>query len=454
MSSSHAGKPRNFSLYPLLWLAVCFSAGILLAYFLAFDLKISGGFCLFCAILTLVFIKRKFVTVFVFAAFVFCGAFVFQIENQPVAANRLRKLYDEKRIKSGELVKIEGVLQGKPELSVNGLSFVLKAEKAFYKDSELDVTGKVKFFAAAETEEIKDLYAQMNLQYGSRIRVAGNPRREESFMNPGVVSRLKILEEQGIDVAANINSPLLIEKLADEKLFSPLAWIYEQRQNLIIEFRDKFTVSTAGILIASLLGNKYFLDKPTSNVFREGGTFHVLVISGLHITFIGGLTLLLVRFFTNKRLSQFVLASAFLWIYGFAVGAEIPVIRACVTFTVLLFSQVVFRGGTLLNSLGLCALAMLVWRPGDLFTASFQLTFASVLAIIAAGFPLIENLRKIGNWTPSAETPFPPRVPVWLKRFCETLYWRESAWEIQSKQQIWSAKLFKSPYLKWLEAKG
>ncbi len=34
------------------------------------------------------------------------------------------------------------------------------------------------------------------------------------------------------------------------------------------------------------------------------------------------------------------------------------------------------------------------------------------------------------------------------------IYWRETAWQIEAKQQIWSANIFKSPYLKVLEAKG
>jgi competence protein ComEC len=112
------------------------------------------------------------------------------------------------------------------------------------------------------------------------------------------------------------------------------------------------------------------------------------------------------------------------------------------------------REGTLLNSLGACAIILLVWRPADLFTASFQLTFMSVGAIVACAFPLIEKLRLIGNWTPNSAMPFPARVPRWLKRFCETLYWREGAWEIDRKRHVWSANLFKSPYLKWLEARG
>ena len=137
-----------------------------------------------------------------------------------------------------------------------------------------------------------------------------------------------------------------------------------------------------------------------------------------------------------------------------AVGADVPVVRATVMFTILLFSQVIYRNGNLLNSLGACALVLLVWRPEDLFSQSFQLTFLSVTSIVAFAFPLIENLREIGSWSPSTEKPFPPRVSKFVKRFCEMLYWRERVWEIESRQQIWSANLFKSPYLKWLEAKN
>ncbi len=138
----------------------------------------------------------------------------------------------------------------------------------------------------------------------------------------------------------------------------------------------------------------------------------------------------------------------FRWIYTLAVGAEVPVVRASLMFTILLFSHVIYRTGTLVNSLGACALILLVWRPQDLFGPSFQLTFVSVAAIVVMGFPFIEKLRSIGTWTPTIEAPFPPLVPKWLNRFCETIYWREDAWRIEAKRHVWSAKVFKSPYRK------
>ncbi len=444
----------DLSLYPLLFLAVSFSLGILTANLFALDWKIFLIACLLFAFLTIIFLKRKISVVFLAFAFFALGAFCFQSKYQNIAENRLKKLYDENKIASGDPLEIEGVLLSKPELAAGGFFLELNAEQAIYKGETINVSGKIRLFANVTSEQIAAEYEALNLGYGSRIRVASRPEREDEFLNPGVVSKKEILDQKEIDATANIKSPLLIEKLGEEKTFAPFAWIYERRQDLIVDFKNNFSQRTAGIMIASLLGNRYFLDKETAEIFREGGTFHVLVISGLHITFIGGLTLLFVRFFTRKRFWQFLIACGFLWAYSLAVGADVPVVRATVMFTILLFSQVIYRNGNLLNSLGACALVLLAWRPEDLFNQSFQLTFLSVTAIVAFAFPLIENLREIGSWSPSTEKPFPPNTSKFVKRFCEMLYWRERVWEIENRQQIWSANLFKSPYLKWLEAKN
>ena len=453
-SAKKTDSTADFWLHPLFLLAVCFAFGILAGRYIEISRQFLLIFSLIGGVSATLFIRQKFAVIFIALAFFSAGAFCFQIKTNTISADRIKKIYDENLIKSGDPVEIEGILRGKFEEAVGGFFFEIETEKLSYKSETQNVSGKIRLFAPISNEQNAAEYAQINLQYGSRIRVACNLLREDNFQNPGAISRKEILDQQEIDATATVKSPLLLEKIGEENSLVNLSRLYEFRKNLIRDFHEKFGVSTAGIMIASLLGNKYFLDKPTAELFREGGTFHVLVISGLHITFIGGLTLLLLRFFTRKKVWQFVIASSFLWAFSIAVGGDVPVIRATIMFTILLFSQVIYRNGTLINSLGFCALILLVWRPEDLFSQSFQLTFASVGAIVLFAFPLLENLRKIGEWRPTSESPFPPDVQIWLKKFCEMLYWREAAWEIEGKRQIWSAKIFKSPYLKRLEAKG
>src|SRR5690606_29946163 len=187
-----------------------------------------------------------------------------------------------------------------------------------------------------------------------------------------------------------------------------------------------------------------FLDRETATVFREGGTFHILVISGLHITLIGGLLLAGVRFFTRDRWAEFVVTSAMLWGMTMAVGGGVPAVRASVMFTIVLFARVINREATLLNSLGAGALILLVWRPSDLLDPSFQLTFASMAGIVGLAFPIISKCRAVGEWTPTPEQPFPPNVGPWLRGICEWLYWNPRRWEIEQGRQVWNAALFKS----------
>ena len=237
--------------------------------------------------------------------------------------------------------------------------------------------------------------------------------REDEYLNPGVIRGPEMLDQLGIDARGSIKSPLLIEHIADESVFLPLAWVYDRRARLIRDLTSELSPSAAGIMTASLLGGKHFLDRETAEVFREGGTFHVLVISGLHITFIGGILLLIVRALTRDRWSQFLITNTVLWAYTLAVGADVPVVRAAIMFTVMLFSDVIYRPANMLNSLGFCALVLLAWRPSDLFNPSFHLTFVSVAAIVSIAYPMIEGLRKIGAWSPTAAAPFPDRqVPA------------------------------------------
>lgn len=452
MFSNYAKSSLNgLTFYPLVWLAACFIFGIFLAAKIEFSWQFLSVFSLAVIIFAFVFMRQKSSIIFVLLAFVSLGGLSFQVEKLAVKPNRLRVLYDTNVLSSGEPLEFTAVSQSKPELTIGGFFLTLSAKSVFHKGSEQAVSGKIRMFAPVISEQTAQEYERLQIVYGTKIKAACELRREDKFLNPGVSPAKEILDAQDIDALCTIKSPLLLENLGKDENFAPLGWIYEQRQNLILKFKKYFSVSTAGVLIASLLGNRYHLDKTTSQSFREGGTFHILVISGLQITFIGGLLILLFRQFTRSKFRQFILASALLWAYTIAVGADAPVVRAALMFTILHFSFVIYRQGTLLNSLGAAALIILVWQPSQIFNQSFQLTFMCVAAIVAMAFPLLEKLRTIGEWRPTIETPVPPKAPKNLKTFCEAIYWSEANWKKELSLNVWQCVLFKTAYAEKLE---
>ncbi|HSI88499.1 MAG TPA: ComEC/Rec2 family competence protein, partial [Pyrinomonadaceae bacterium] len=296
-------------------------------------------------------------------------------------------------------------------------------------------------FASIAGEEAADDYRAINLSPGDEVRTICRLMREDAYLNPGVTLRRELMDRMGMDATCSIKSPLLIEVTERGSVFTnPFSGL---RYWLIEEIRETFEPRTAGLLIAVTQGNKYFLDRETARVFREGGTFHILVISGLHITLIGGLILAVVRLFSRTAWIEFAVTTGLLWGLTMAVGGGAPAVRASVMFSIVLFASVINRDASLLNSLGAGALLLLVWQPSALFDPSFQLTFASMAGIVGLAFPIVSKCREIGAWSPTPERPFPPNVHGGLRRLCEWLYWNPKRWEIEESRQVWSAKLFK-----------
>ncbi len=435
----------RFSIYPLFWTAISFALGIVLAEIAGARGSVWFGAALLIGLAAFILrggSKARYVALL---GVLFAGAFIHQFQISNVAEDRIMRIYDEGRVDSGSPVEIEGKLIGLPEPAYEGVFIRIEAAKLKAKRSEQNASGVLRMFVPLSSDAQRSDLDSLDLRSGTTIRTACELLREDQYLNLGVMPRRQLLDQQSIDATCTVKSPLLIEIVSRPNWSSPIDLVYEQRAKLIEEFRESLSLQAAGVMIASLLGDKHYLDKDTADIFRDGGTFHVLVISGLHITFIGGLLLWLVSLFTRNRFWQFAIVCGTLWLYALAVGAEVPVVRAAIMFMVLLLGRALYREGSLLNTLGLCCLILLAWRPADLFSPSFQLTVVSVAAIVGMAFPLIEKLRAIGSWMPDASSPFPPNVPKWLRRFCETIYWRPHVWEIEKGRQIWRARIFKSP---------
>jgi competence protein ComEC len=312
-------------------------------------------------------------------------------------------------------------------------------------------SGRVSLLAPIRSGASAEQYNSLRLRYGARIQVTTTLDRTGNYRNPGVSTLSEYLERRDFDATGIVNGTASIVRLDDAWVFPPLALLYEWRERLQREIDSRFGAETAGVLDAALLGNRYNLSSDASERFREGGTFHVLVISGLHISFIGGLVFLVVRRLTKRRLIQFVLPATVVWAYSLAVGAEASVVRAALMFTFAGFALIIFRRASSLNALGGAALVLLVWSPKEIFDPSFQLTFLSVLAIVVIAWPLLLKFSAIGAWHPTSATPYPPACSRGLKAFCELLFWSERHWLRELDRSSHRCRLFKMKLAAWLE---
>lgn len=354
-------------------------------------------------------------------------------------SDMLRTLMVRGDVRTDEPVELIGVVRDVPEISPKGFSFELDTRSVVTSRFCMPSRGAVSIRVTGRD-------SKSPISAGSAVRVTCVPRREEMFRNPGGFSYVEHLELEGIDAACNLKSPMLIEVSSgtDRMRFDVLGAF---RNHVIERLVSSLGPMHGGIVAAVVLGNKEFLDGRAAELFRQGGTFHLLIISGMHMTFIAGIVLFVASVLLRSPWARFIVVAPVIWAYAEMVGWDRPVTRACLMFTLMLFGRCLFRRPDPLNLILATAAISLVPSPADIFTASFQLTSLSVLAITSVASPVIERIREMGRWGPNATHPFPPR-PGLLRSFAETIHWDPKEWDLRSRGNDWSGVPVKHPFIR------
>lgn len=180
------------------------------------------------------------------------------------------------------------------------------------------------------------------------------------------------------------------------------------------------------LLAAMALGWKTPLAGEVNDIFMRSGTMHVFAISGLHIGLIAGILVELLRLFRLSRGWCSWVAIPLVWFYIDATGWQASAIRSGIMSSVIIAGWALQRPGQLLNSLAVSGWMILVWDPGQLFQASFQLSFAAVAGLAILGSPIHKFLESHLRlpWDPFLPASLKPRWHGWINT---PLRWLASA---------------------------
>lgn len=389
--------------------------------------------------------RTRLATLFICLAFLLAGSFLVTNHESSSLQSGLGKLIGTGEIESGDPVVFEGVLDSAPELSPGRRSFIVAVRSVSHNGSKLVAGGRVMVFVSLNDAPAVREFSELELAIGSRVRFGAILTREDPFNNPGGYSFEGQLNRQGLDAVASAKGPLLIEAVSPAP-FTVSGYIGRMRNRFIRAALKDLPQPMAGIFIASVLGNRNFLDRDSAEGFRTGGTFHLLVVSGLHVSVVGSLFLIMLSAAGFGVRSAAIVASAGVWCFAILAGGGAPVIRSCLMFTFLVTAHSFHRKAELLNALGAAALVILIIDPRALFDPSFQLTVTAVASLAGAAFPILGKLRDIGGWSLSAASPFPPGSHPLLKSACEIIYWEPNGWRIKVEGVVWDCGLYKSAF--------
>jgi len=245
------------------------------------------------------------------------------------------------------------------------------------------------------------------LAYGQRVEIEARLRRPHNFNNPGSFDYAAYLARRNIFWTATVprnTTPRIPPGRCGSRFLSA---IFALRTAALERIERLYAGSEyeQGMMEAVLIGETARLERVWTDDFRRTGTFHALVISGVHVSVLAAVLLFLLRWTPLSDLSALAITTLAAWLYALVSGFSAPVVRAAGGFTLYTLGRACFRRARMMNLLAAVALAYLAWDPGQIFEASFQLSFLSVAAIGALAAPLLESttlpyargLRGISN---------------------------------------------------------
>jgi competence protein ComEC len=241
------------------------------------------------------------------------------------------------------------------------------------------------------------------LRCGDVVEVPMRLRAPERYRDPAAWQYADYLLAQGVGAHATVRVGKL-RRLSEGaaslqcRLYAAQAWasgrmlgFVGSRANRGLPRVMRLSADDAGMLNAMLFGDRAGLNHALRVGFERTGSFHLFVVSGMHVGLLAGIVFWVAR---RLRLREWLATAVTILLtagYALLTGFGAPVQRALFMTVVFLLARLLSRDRSVLNALGAAALGVLGWSPGALFEASFQMTFLAIVAIGGIAVPLGER---------------------------------------------------------------
>jgi competence protein ComEC len=305
---------------------------------------------------------------------------------------------------------------------------------AFFPDREQFILELDRNARARVTLYPKPGEAAPTLRYGQRVEFEARLRVPRNFGNPGAFDYEGYLARRQIYWTASVPSGARIRTLPGQCGSVLGGLIFSLRSAALAQVERLYAGDAyqIGMMQALLIGEQSKVQESWTDQYRLTGTYHALVISGMHLAALTAAIALLLRLGLLPDIVSWLAVAACGWLYALVTEWQIPVVRAAAGLSLFVAARYFYRRQRLLNLLAVLTIAFLGLDPYQLFEASFQLTFLCILAIAALAVPILE--KTIGPYARGLAAPadkdrdvfLPPRVAelrVELRLLAETVRW-------------------------------
>ena len=364
-----------------------FFIGLVLGEAVAISLNRIGFFvmALFLFILILICfglyqrIKRKrsplFIYAIIFYGLFFAGGLLLLRAEYPDTADQMLAKREIDGTLSGNVEFVKKTAEGEYQLTLSEVSFweegkgSLKYKKGSYFFENYKLRAKCRILKIKVSE--KKIYP------GDQISCTGRLSAIKETSNPGEFDARTYYYSLGIRYQ-------FFGKAISRKKERPLS-VYRMagrvRERMDAVYRYILSENEYGLLKAMFLGDKTELSSEEKHLYEENGVAHLLAVSGLHVSIVGGI---LFRFLRKRKFSYAVscICSSFvLLFYAIMTGFGNSVFRAVIMFLIFLLAQYFGAEYDMVTSMSLAGILMLYDSPLRILESGCIISFTSIFAI-------------------------------------------------------------------------
>ena len=239
---------------------------------------------------------------------------------------------------------------------------------------------------------------------GDRIVFHGKFMELSPAMNEGEFSFLQYCKGEGIEAFFLANktsqaspSPLVQNEIPHamrvilvknkgevrENNSSPfLKLLYKLKRQASHDLEKLYPEEQSAFLKSLFLGEKSALSKEEKGLYQEAGIAHILAVSGLHLSLVGGTCFVLLRLLGMELSYASILSSFFVLSFALFTGSSGSTLRAMLMFFVYFLGKNLGRRQDRISSLSLSLLLLLFLQPLFLYSVGFQCSFYSLFLLL------------------------------------------------------------------------
>ena len=396
---------------PLFHAAYLFALGIVLAHFVwlrpSYLLIAFLPIIFLCALAALHSLRIVWFPL----AMLWCllGAWCAEMQPQPSAEPAIVALSD------GLLRSIEGTITDaalvRRDLEANGVETdsITPTQRLDIGLSSIEVVSDDKDMQAAIHGNVRLTVrwpegnsAPKGFHCGDQIRADARLLQPDVYRDPGAWNRRDYLIDQGITSTATVTLDRIrvIEPASKLSMACRISsWQRDSSERIMaipaamqhLPGGLRLSQNDAVMLAAMVTGDRTFLTHSLRSGFERTGSFHMLVVSGLHLGIVAALIFWTAGIIRLTQSPATLLTIFVSLAYALFTGFATPVQRSLWMVIVYLAGRLIYRERNVMNSIGFASLCLLVISPRSLFESSLQMTLLAVISIGGVAVPLLAN---------------------------------------------------------------